>query len=138
MKRLAIELGGGLQGLPIGSTVPNVRAFFGDAHQPFERSPDGPETDYWPNEGVFAYYDASRLLEAIEFSRPRNLTLQGVPLDTAMLQDAIDHLRSLDPQTRIEPGGAISNKIGVGVWSSTGEHDQPVMSVITFGPEYYD
>lgn len=138
MNDLAIELGGGLKGLPIGSSAGSVRAFFGRGHQPFKRSPDSHETDYWPDEGVFAYYDAANLLEAIEFSTPSDPTLQGASLTTAMLRDAIGHLRSLDPETRLEAGGATSTKLGVGIWSSTGELDQPVMSVITFGPGYYD
>jgi len=102
------------------------------------RSPDSNEADYWPDEGVFAYYDAAKLLEAIEFSTPSDPMLQGASLTTATLANAIDHMRSLDPETRLEPGGATSTKLGIGVWSSTGELDQPVMSVITFGPGYYD
>ncbi len=138
MKQLTIELGGGLKGLPIGSPMDTVRAFLGSGHQLFKRSPDSHDTDYWPEEGVFAYYDATSRLEAIEFSTLSNPTLQGAALNTATMQEAIEHLRSLDPETRVEQDGATSTKLGVGVWSSTGEHDQPVMSVITFGPGYYD
>lgn len=138
MHELAIEVGGGLKGLPIGSSMSSVREFFGIGHRPFKRSPDSHEIDYWPNEGVFAYYDTANLLEAIEFSAPSHPALQGASLTTGMMRDAIDHLYSLDPETRLEPGGATSTKLGVGVWSSTGEYDRPVMSVITFGPGYYD
>lgn len=87
---------------------------------------------------MFAHYDATNLLEAIEFAAPSDPTLGGVSLATATMRDAIDHLCSLDPQTQPEGGGAISTALGVGVWRSTGELDQPVMSVITFGPGYYD
>lgn len=138
MNQLAIELGGGLKGLPIGSPVDAVRAFLGSGYEPFKRSPDSHETDYWPEEGVFAYYDATSRLEAIEFSSPSNPTLQGASLTTATMGEAIEYLRSLDPETRVELDGATSSKLGVGVWSSTGEHEKPVMSVITFGPGYYD
>jgi hypothetical protein len=138
MNELAIELGGGLKGLPLGSSVGSVRAFFGSRHQPFKRSPDSDETDYWPDIGVFAYYNAANLLEAVEFSTPSGPTLQGTSLTTVKMRDAIDHLLSLDPETRLESGGATSTKLGVGVWSSTGEPDQPVTSMITFGSGYYD
>jgi hypothetical protein len=138
MNQLAIELGGGLKGLPIGSPVDVVRAFLGGGHQPFKRSPDSQETDYWPSEGIFAYYDAANRLEAIEFSPPSDPTLLGASLTNASMRDAIEHLRSLDPETLVEQSGATSKKLGIGVWSSTGKHDQPVMSVIIFGPGYYD
>jgi hypothetical protein len=138
MNQLAIELGGGLEGLPVGSHIDTVRAFLGSGHEPFKRSPDSHEADYWREEGVFAYYDSTSRLEALEFSPPSNPTLQGASLTTATMGDAIKYLRSLDPETRVEQDGATSTKLGVGVWSSTGEHEQPVMSVITFGPGYYD
>jgi hypothetical protein len=138
MNELAIELGGGLKGLPIGSSVGSVRVFFGSGHQPSKRSPNGYKADYWPDKGVFAYYNAANLLEAIEFSTPSGPTLEGACLTTAKMQDAFNHLLSLDPETRLELSGATSTKLGIGVWSSTGEPAQPVMSVITFGPGYYD
>ncbi|MCW2396650.1 MULTISPECIES: hypothetical protein [unclassified Sphingobium] len=137
MSKLTIELGGGLRGLPLGSSRGSVRAFFGNGHQPFKRSADSEEADYWSKEGVFAYYDDAELLEALEFSKPSDPTLQGESLTTVMMGEAIDYLLMLDPELRLEPGGATSSKVGVGVWSSTGEPDQPVMSVITFGPGYY-
>ena len=138
MSKLALERGGGLKGLPIGSSVDSVRAFFGSGYQRFKRSPDSGEADYWPSEGVFAYYDAENHLEALEFSSPSDPTLQGASLTNAKMGDAIDHLRCLDPEIHLEMDGATSTKLGVGVWSSTGELDQRVMSVITFGPGYYD
>jgi hypothetical protein len=49
MNELAIELGGGLKGLPIGSSVGSVRVFSGSGHQPSKRSPDGYKADYWPD-----------------------------------------------------------------------------------------
>lgn len=138
MGKLALEYGGGLKGLPIGSSVEDVRTFFGNGHQPFERSHDSGATDYWPSDGVFAYYDAANLLEALEFSTPSDPTLSGLHLTTTMMREAMAHLRSLDPGTRFDASGATSTKLGVGVWSSTGDPDQPVGSVITFGTGYYD
>lgn len=138
MNELSIELGGGLRGLPIGASVDSVRLFFGSKHQSFKRSHDSDEADYWPDKGVFAYYNAANLLEAVEFSTPSRPKLQGACLIALTMEDAIDHLLLLDPETRIEPGGATSAKLGVSIWSSAAEPDRPVMSVITFGPGYYD
>lgn len=114
-----------------------MRIFFGNGHQPFKRTSDSDEADYWPNDGVFAYYDSGQMLEALEFSSLCEASLQGISLTTVMMGEAIDWLRALDPELRLEPDGATSIKLGVGVWSSTGEPDEPVMSVITFGPGYY-
>ena len=138
MPELAFELGGGLKGLPLGSSKEAVRAFFGNGHQPFKRAPSDNSADYWADAGVFAYYGSSNLLEAIEFSNPSHPTLNGAHLTTITMADAIKCLQSLDPELRIEPGAATSTKLGIGVWRSTSELDQPVMSAITFGPGYYD
>jgi hypothetical protein len=137
MAELAFEIGGGLKGLPLGSSKEAVRTFFGSGHQPFKRAPDSDPTDYWADEGVFAYYDSTNHLEAIEFSRPCDPTLNGVSLTTVVMGEATERLRLLDPELLIEPGSAISTKLGIGVWSSTNAFDEPVMSAITFGPGYY-
>jgi hypothetical protein len=137
MTELVFEPGGGLKDLPIGSSKESVRAFFGKGHQPFSRSSDSYPADYWSKEGIFAYYDVANLLEALEFSEPSEPTLHGICLTTTSLSGAIDVLRSLDPKLHVEQDGAISKKLGIGIWSS-GELDQPVESVITFGPGYYD
>jgi hypothetical protein len=138
MTKLALELGGGLKGLPIRSSKESVRTFFGAGHEPFKRTPDCISADYWPDRGVFAYYDSANLLEALEFSDHDGPTLDETCLTTAVLGEAIERLRSFDPDLCVEPDGATSTKLGIGVWSSTGELDQPVTSAITFGPGYYD
>ncbi|MER9052304.1 hypothetical protein NKH89_34885 [Mesorhizobium sp. M0923] len=138
MTELALEPGGGLRGLPIGSSKGNVRTFFGDKHQPFKRTPEGNPMDYWADAGVFAYYDSDERLEALEFASPSNPTLNGLALISVSMGEATQILQSLDPKLRLEPDGATSTQLGIGVWSSTGEVDQPVMSAITFGSGYYD
>jgi len=135
---LAFELGGGLKGLPLGLSKERVRAFFGNDHQQFRRSPDSNPTDYWAAAGVFAYYDGADFLEAMEFSSPSDPTLNGASLVRVSMGDAIERLRLLDPDLSVEPGGATSTKLGIGVWSSTGALDQLVMSAITFRPGYYE
>ncbi|MER8371047.1 hypothetical protein [Mesorhizobium sp. M0306] len=138
MTELALEPGGGLRGLPIGSSKGSVRTFFGGKHQPFKRTPEGNPIDYWADAGVFAYYDSDERLEALEFASPSNPTLNGLALISVSMGEATQILQSLDPKLRLEPDGATSTQLGIGVWSSTGEADQPVMSAITFGPGYYD
>lgn len=138
MSDLAFEPGGGLRGLPIGSPKEAVRVAFGDDHRLFKRSSNDEPADYWAGDGVFAYYDANERLEALEFSVPSRPTLHGSALISVSMIAAVELLRSFDPEVRLEPDGAISIQLGIGVWSSTGEADQPVMSVITFGPGYYD
>jgi hypothetical protein len=68
---------------------------------------------------VFAYYNAANLLEAIKFSTPSGPTLGGACLTTAKMQDAFNHLLSLDPETRLGLSGATSTKLGIGVCSIT-------------------
>ncbi|MER8759767.1 hypothetical protein NKH69_29710 [Mesorhizobium sp. M0976] len=117
MTELALEPGGGLRGLPIGSSKGNVRTFFGDKHQPFKRTPEGNPIDYWADAGVFAYYDSDERLEALEFASPSNPTLNGLALISVSMGEATQILQSLDPKLRLEPDGATSTQLGIGVWS---------------------
>jgi hypothetical protein len=139
MTELALDPGGGLRGLPIGSSKGSVRTFFGgDNHQPFKRTPKDNPADYWADAGVFAYYDSDERLEALEFASPSNPTLNGLALISVSMGEATGFLQSLDSKLRLEADGAISTQLGVALWSSTGGTDQPVISMITFGPGYYD
>lgn len=138
MVDLAFEPCGGLQGLPLGSSKETVRAFFGNGHQLFKRSHESNPADYWPVTGVFAYYDDAHLLEALEFSGPSDPKLNGVSFMMVAMAAAIERLRLLDPELSIEPGSATSRNLGISIWSPTDELSQSVMSVITFGPGYYD
>ena len=138
MRDLAFVPGGGLQGLPIGASKDEVRAFFGGGHQPFTRTPDEKTADCWPTLGVFAYFTPDERLEALEFSDPARPTLNGSPLLGLELIEAIALLRMTDTATEVEAGSAISRQLCISLWRSTDEMEQPVMAALTFAPGYYD
>lgn len=126
-----------LPGLPFGSPRNEVRAFFGDGSQPFQRTPACSEGDYWTNLGIFASYDGLRTLEAIEFAALANPTLSGQILTALSLQKAKQLLRSIDAAIEDEGSAAISKRFGISVWTGAGLHGM-VKSVFRFRPGYYD
>ena len=134
---LIIEPGSGLEGLALGAPKEGVRTFFGERPEVFRRTPDSRPADYWPLFGVFAYYDANDQLEALEFAPPANPVLDGSSLTSLRLGDAIQFLHSLDPELKIERDGAISDRLGVSIWSVTNDADQPVSAALIFRAGYY-
>jgi hypothetical protein len=127
----------GLNGLPIGSSKADVRAFFGEGFQAFQRTPEAAVADYWRETAVFAYYQNEGRLEAIEITSPADVTLAGQSLLRASFDSAQRHLASLDESAEREPGGLRSDALGVAIWSSTGDGMRPVDSVLVYGPNYY-
>jgi hypothetical protein len=134
---LALETGMALSGLPLGSPRSKVTGFFGREPRPFKRTETCNESDYWPDLGVFAYYDDAANLEALEFAEPANPAVLGHVLTDISLQEAQQLLRRLDRDVEIEADGAISKKLGIGIWSEAGM-DGPVQAVIRFRDGYLD
>ncbi len=126
-----------LEGLHLGSCKQAVRDFFQGGPQTFQRTPHSNEGDYWPDLGVFAYYDDAEALEALELTAPARPMLSGHTLTSLPFQKAKQLLQRLDHEVEIDSDGAISKKFGIGLWSGAGAHGA-VDAVIRFVPGYYD
>ena len=127
----------GVQGLALGSSRDVVRKFFSAPPKVFQRTP---EADYWQELGAFACYDGQGMLEALEFAPPADLKVGGRSVTSMSMADALTFLRSLDPQVKIEEGGASarSQRLGIGLWCPSPDlADAKVEAALVFGDGYY-
>lgn len=135
---LSIEPLNGVKGLPLGSSKATVRSFFSGELKVFRRSPTSVPADYWPDLGVFAYYKADSALEALEFTSPAILELGGASLFPISMEVALRFLRQTDPNVKVEIDSAISNALGISIWTAIGkEADSQVETLLLFGAGYY-
>lgn len=125
------------EGLPLGASKADVRTFFRRQPSPFHRTPTSNEADYWPELGVFAYYDDDERLVGVELAEKASPTVGGKVITSLTLQAAKKHLRRLDPDVELENDGATSRRLGISIWSEAGERE-PVQSVMCFASGYYD
>ena len=130
-----------LAGLPFGTPRDAVRSFIGGHPREFRRWPEADDrpSDYWPDLGIFAYYDSADTLEALELAASAQPILAGHVLTSLPLQKAKELLRTFDTEIEIEEDGyqVTSKKLGVGLWSGEGPHGI-VQAVMKFAPGYYD
>jgi len=131
----------GVDGIQFGMTPEHVRSRMKADFQSFKRSPQASfPCDYFPGSGTFFYYDASGLLEAVEFAAPARPTVSGVDLMNLTFEQAIKELTALDQRVETEPDGAIAYELGISIYAPLAKDNgnAPVESVVAFRRGYYN
>jgi hypothetical protein len=124
-----------------GMNPEQVRMIIGSRFKLFKRFAEEPfPSDYFPEEHAFFYYDASGLLEAIEFAPPARPTINGLDLFSLTFGQAVTKLAVLDDTLKEGVDGAIAHRLGVSIWAPSAKYDRnaPVESVLAFQKGYYD
>jgi hypothetical protein len=116
----------------------DVRQALSQDATPFQRAGDE-EADLFREVGVCVYYDSSGLTAAIELASPASVLLGQDQLIGVSFSKAQAALFARDPALSVEPDGAVSRAVGVGLWAPLAKDDStaPVESVIVFVPGYY-
>lgn len=136
-----IAPGKGIKGIPFGTGVSGVRAVLGAGFKSFMRTPGAAHPcDYFAGAGLFANYDKTGRLEAIELASPAAPELYGINLLGMGFEQAVKYLKSKDPQLEREVDGAISLALGISLYAPHAVNDPklPPESVLVFAPGYYD
>jgi len=124
----------------LGSTRPAVRALLGDEAESFKRTESSEwPCDYFARIGIFVYYRAPGVVEAIELCRPASAIVDSLDLLRVPILKAIEHLKGLDPDLEVAEDSFTSYKLGVGGYAP--DMDDPnseAESIIVFRPGYYD
>src|SRR5689334_7374493 len=81
--------------------------------EPMRGSRGSSPYDYFEDMGIFCYYDASNLLEAVEFAEPASPELDGKNLLLFNIGEAIAFLKERDPLLSVDNDGATSFQLGV-------------------------
>jgi hypothetical protein len=99
-----------------------------------------PSEDYFPDTGLFTYFDKSDQLIAVEFFEPAQVLLNGRQLLGMPLGQAKGVLAAAGGEVEDDPAGAMCMNIGVGLYvpSARDYPDDPVETVIVFKEGYYD
>ena len=127
----------GCRELPFGLTRSLVReAVPGHLRTPSRK----PSEDYFPDAGLFTYFDNSDRLIAVEFFEPTQVLLNGRQLLGMPLGQAKGVLAAAGGEVEDDPAGAKCMNIGIGLYvpSARDYPDDPVETVIVFKDGYYD
>jgi hypothetical protein len=131
----------GVGEIEFGMSPEAVRAQLDADFQSFKRSAQAAyPCDYFPSLNAFFYYDASGLLEAIEFASPARPTVSGIELMSLPFEQAIAKLAAMDKHAEIETDGAIAYQLGISIYAPLAKDkgDAPVESVLAFRQGYYN
>ena len=131
----------GVGGIEFGMAPKDVRSRMGADFRLFKRTPEVEvPSDYFPKDGVFFYYDASGLLEAIEFAGPARPTVNGLDLLNLAFEKAVTKLAVLDKYIEEDADGAIAHHLGVSLYVPLLKDDRnaPVRGILAFRRGYYD
>jgi hypothetical protein len=131
----------GVNQVEFGASPDAVRKSIGSPAKPSAsraKSPAFP-ADYFADEGLFAYYSAQGVLEALEFARPAEPVFHGANFLGMPFSQARDMLRSIDPDIEEDADSVTSHRCGVGVWAPLAKDEPaaPCESVIAFCEGYY-
>jgi hypothetical protein len=131
----------GVGKVKFGMNPKQVRSIVQNRFELFKRfDEEAFPSDYFPEEHAFFYYDASGLLEAIEFAPPARPTIDGLDLFGLTFGQAVTKLALLDDSVKEDVDGAIAHRLGVSIWAPLKKDDRnaPVESVLAFRKGYYD
>jgi hypothetical protein len=124
--------------IEIGANRQSVHEVLGPHCKPFRRTPDVKEpSDYYEAEGIFVYYRAGGLVEAIELTSPSQANVAGKNLLSMTLEEGQSELKDLDEDVVLESDGAISERLGIAIYASGGAGSM-IDSTIVFERGYYD
>lgn len=127
--------------IKFGMHIDQVRATLGLAFESFKRTSTAAlPCDYFSGIGVFVYYKPPGIVEAIEFSIPADLELNGINLLKLSYVDLKNLLKLEDENLDVEYDSLTSHKLGIGAYAPNAADDPylPVESVIIFENGYYD
>lgn len=131
----------GLEKIRFGTPIYLVREYFGVPYKTFKRTPAAAmPCDFFESRGIFAYYNASGLLEAFEFVKPARPHCLGVSLLEVSVGEITKTLLSNDPDLEQSDDGVTSYKFGIGIYAPDADENPnlPPESVIAFESGYYD
>lgn len=124
--------------IELGTDRQSVHEVLGLHCTPFRRTPDVKEpSDYYEAEGIFVYYKAGGLVEAIELTSPSQANVAGKDLLSMTLEEGQSELKALDEDVVLESDGAISERLGIAIYASGGKGSR-IDSTIVFEQGYYD
>lgn len=136
---VGLELGSRL--LRLGSSRADVRATVGAPFRSFRKVSGSPtESDAFDAMGLYVYYRASDVCEAIEAARPCEPTLGGIRLIDRPFCEARDVLRQLDPKLETDEEGLISHELGLSINAPGAAEDDraPVEALMVFERGYWE
>ena len=133
----------GVNNIEFGMNSANVRRLM---NARFESGPWRNPSKYFPTDwfqvvGVFAYYDADGLLEAIEFHEPAAICLGDVDLLRLPYGVAKSLLTKLDPDFSSDGEGIDFRKLNIGLYAPDVEEladNARIESVLVGRSGYYD
>lgn len=131
----------GIDGIRFGMNFQTVRSLVHADFKSFKRTPSAAfPCDYFAEVGIFAYYDANGVLEAIEMAEPAVPTLNGVNLLGLNFEAVLALLKSKDDAVSTGADGAISKALGVSVYAPQALKNPSANceSVMVFMHGYYD
>jgi hypothetical protein len=131
----------GVDRLLFGMSASQVRALLHARFKSFKRTPDAAHPcDYFADVGLFANYDKTGRLEAIELASPAAPGLYGINLLGMGFDQVMKYLKSKDTQLEREANGVISLALGISLYAPHAAKDPklPAESVLVFVPGYYD
>ena len=127
--------------IKFGMTPDQVRLLLGEVFDSFKRTEENVfPCDYFENLGVFAYYNASGVLEAIEFTEPAVPEFEEMDLLKIHFKDLITYLSDKDKDLEVESDSLTSHVLGIGAYAPDADDNTslPAESIIVFENGYYD
>ncbi len=127
--------------IAFGMTPNQVRALLGDPFESFKRSPLAEfPCDHFESLGIFVYYQAPGIVEALEYHQPASPTLDGISLLATPVARLISLATEKDPGATVEDDSVTCLAQGWGAWLPDAEDhpDRPAESIIVFRRGYYD
>lgn len=140
--KLLISPGKGVGAIEFGMSQTQVHDLFNVKLEPFKRNKLCTEPcDYYRDLGLFVYYSAEGIVEAVEFglsSCPP--VFEGINLLSLSFDSAQKQLLQFDKNLVSTNSDLISFKLGIGAWAPTAKEEPhlPIQSVIVFDEGYYD
>ena len=130
----------GVGPIKFGMSPEAVRSIIGGEYRSFLKTPKSVfPCDSFRDEGIICFYDANACLEAIEFMRRSQPHLYGHEFIGHTVEDVRTFIAGLDDNVEINSDGAISHRLGVGVYAPLAKSNPRaiVESVIAFRQGYY-
>jgi hypothetical protein len=127
--------------LRFGMSRAEVRATVGGAVESRKRTPScSTAYDFFPGQGVFAYYKVDDTLEAVELAKPASALIEGIDLLELALEDTERFLSSKPGPIEREPDGLTHHSLGVSLWAPNAGDDprSKPESVLIFCAGYFD
>lgn len=130
----------GTEEMEFGMSPEQIRRNLGSRFLAFKRSEkDVFPTDYFEEVGVFCYYNETGNLNAIEFTRPADPTLNGIRFIGMGFDAAKSEFISMGQEIEEETDAAIAFGLGISIYAPLAKESPsaPVETVLVFREGYY-